>query len=157
MKHLFCNHNLMACLTVMQSGFCIYLYMSPNNQLTLYTFSFSPLFSFVCIIKVIDCWLHDWFAAPLHYPEFVTVFSNGPDSVRVSWRGISTSRLEASVQGYKVCSLAILYIGEYLILSHETILATVPSELNILSYKTTVQGFVVWWYGVYNSLWWCGT
>ena len=32
----------------------------------------------------------------------VTVQSNGPDSVRVSWRGVSTVQIEAPVSGYKV-------------------------------------------------------
>ncbi|KAL5009483.1 hypothetical protein ScPMuIL_011788 [Solemya velum] len=40
--------------------------------------------------------------APLKYPEFVNVSSNGPNSVAVRWRGVSTGLTEEPLQGYKL-------------------------------------------------------
>ncbi|XP_076455516.1 contactin-like [Babylonia areolata] len=42
------------------------------------------------------------FEAPLLYPEYVRVTSHGPESVEVSWRGISTTQVEYGVNGFKV-------------------------------------------------------
>ncbi|KAK3583433.1 hypothetical protein CHS0354_025554 [Potamilus streckersoni] len=38
--------------------------------------------------------------APQSYPQHVTVYSHGPNSVRVLWREISTTEKEESLQGY---------------------------------------------------------
>ncbi|KAK3596416.1 hypothetical protein CHS0354_020666 [Potamilus streckersoni] len=39
---------------------------------------------------------------PSKYPEFVYVYSHGPHSVKVRWRGVSTGFREASLEGYKL-------------------------------------------------------
>ncbi|XP_071103024.1 contactin-like [Haliotis cracherodii] len=43
-----------------------------------------------------------WGYPPQLYPTEVYIFSHGPDSVRVSWRGISTTTYEEPLIGYKV-------------------------------------------------------
>ncbi|XP_033733167.1 contactin-like [Pecten maximus] len=40
--------------------------------------------------------------APFLYPEYVTISSDGSESVAVKWRGISTGLLEESIKGYKL-------------------------------------------------------
>ncbi|KAL8624627.1 hypothetical protein ACOMHN_045162 [Nucella lapillus] len=47
-------------------------------------------------------YLNTNYEAPLHYPEYTRVASHGPESVRVSWRGISTEQMESPVSGFKV-------------------------------------------------------
>ncbi|XP_046563536.1 contactin-like [Haliotis rubra] len=43
-----------------------------------------------------------WGYPPQLYPTEVYIFSHGPDSVRVTWRGISTTTQEEPLIGYKV-------------------------------------------------------
>ncbi|XP_014784315.1 contactin [Octopus bimaculoides] len=40
--------------------------------------------------------------APLLYPRIIRVKSHGPDTVKVTWRGISTGNTEEALKGYKV-------------------------------------------------------
>ncbi|XP_062597983.1 contactin-like [Saccostrea cucullata] len=39
---------------------------------------------------------------PLLYPEFVDILSDGPNSVYVKWRGVSTGLFEETLRGYKI-------------------------------------------------------
>ncbi|GAB1609323.1 contactin-like [Argonauta hians] len=40
--------------------------------------------------------------APLLFPRIIRVKSHGPDTVRVTWRGISTGNTEEAIKGYKI-------------------------------------------------------
>jgi len=46
--------------------------------------------------------------APIFFPVEIKVNSHGADSVQISWRGVSTSVEEESVQGYIVSSVYVL-------------------------------------------------
>ncbi|XP_048236544.1 contactin-5-like [Haliotis rufescens] len=47
-------------------------------------------------------WVSTFYQGPILYPEYVTVNSDGPDSVYVTWRGVSTTQDEESIRGYKL-------------------------------------------------------
>ncbi|XP_025080702.1 contactin-like [Pomacea canaliculata] len=49
-----------------------------------------------------DFYLNPYYDPPHHYPEYVTVMSDGPESVRVSWRGVSYVLNESPTLGYKI-------------------------------------------------------
>ncbi|CAE1245102.1 unnamed protein product [Acanthosepion pharaonis] len=65
--------------------------------------------------------------APLSFPEEVNVHSHGPDSVLVTFRGVSMTMLEDPVVGYKICHWSIkeqfnLTQCQYLGMAHEGII-----------------------------------
>lgn len=50
---------------------------------------------------------------PILYPTEVNIYSHGPDSVRVTFRGIGYRNNEDPIQGYKVCHWKITEVMDY--------------------------------------------